>query len=1421
MDVNQLLDKAIKLGYKGEEAEEFVERLVKEQEARDERAANREMEREKERLRLEKERLHLEKEKREIEHEEREKQRKHELEVLKLRSQTSHSLSSDTSLVKSLPKIPPFDDSVDEIDMYIERFEKIARFHGWGENNYVTLLGTLLRGKALKVYCNLSSDILSNYEEFKKALLKAFKVNSNVYRKRFREESILPDESFVQLNCRLGQYFDKWLELSEVGKDYDSVRDFMIYDQLLSSCSHDLRNFLLEQKFKSSSELAESADRYLMAHGIKKCKKSRTSSTKDSVANSKVPASSSPQASPEVKCHHCGEKGHIRPNCPTLKLNKKKVSDSYVPKIGVVLDREEKLTNCVTDMGQIFDKSVEIIFDTGCNTVVVNEGLVPSDYCLGKKVKVYDYLGRPLYLKTVNCFITSKFFSGWVKAIVAPIKCTDVIIGLIPGLKSNVNSGLKLISTGETVEKVNVVTRAQAKSSDDSVVPLTSKTINSLGLNHTDFSSNQNSCVTLETIRKYVESETICSVKNRKIKYVRVGNIIYRKCIESKDIADVDRMQIVVPKAYRELVMKLAHESLMAGHFSSRKTTELVFQKFYWPRASLDIHRFCKSCHSCQKFSRKPTKVPLVKRPIVSEPFSRIAIDLVGPINPSSLRGHKYILTIIDMATRYPEAVPLRNIDTVSVAEALVEIFCRVGVPREILSDRGTQFKSELMSEINRLLSIKALYTTPYHAACNGMVERLNGTLKNMLKKICIDHPNEWDRYINVALFAYREIPNDTLKFSPFELLYGRNVRGPLSILHELVSNDAIDSELKPSYQYVVDLRTKLQDMAKTAIDNSEISATKYKEYFDKKTTTRKFKVNDEVLIMRPTSSNKFVMQWKGPYIISGIHANGVDYFVKVGTKTKLYHANMLKAYYRRTNFIHSEIGCINDSNKLFEAISCDDSPTIVENINSVEEKISSSEADDANLYLLGRPGSININPNLSNEQVNDLSELLDSFSDVLSDLPGRTKTISHKINLYSNESIRHKNYPVPLNLVEDFEKEVNKMLEMDVIQPSTSDFCSPVVFVRKSNGDLRICVDFRELNKHTIFDAEPMPSINDDLHKFRGAKYFSELDLAKGYWQVNLDIESRKFTAFKTKYGLMEFKVMPFGLSTACATFVRLMRRVLANLPHVSCYFDNIVIYSENWKEHLNHLESVLLRLREHGLTAGPGKCFIGFPEIKYLGYTVGNDTLQTIKSRIENIVQLPLPNTKKSLRSFMGTVGYYNRFIPNFSMLASPINDLLKKNSPNNLIWDKHRENCFNKLKNCLVEYPILMLPDVDKVFYLRTDASYYGLGAAILQEHDNILKPVCFAGKKLTTSEQKYSTVEKECYAIVWGINRFKEYLYGKEFVLQTDHMPLKFLCGMKNKNDRLIRWILSLQPYKFVIEYIKGTDNVCADMISRCI
>ena len=246
--------------------------------------------------------------------------------------------------------------------------------------------------------------------------------------------------------------------------------------------------------------------------------------------------------------------------------------------------------------------------------------------------------------------------------------------------------------------------------------------------------------------------------------------------------------QLVVPSNLRGEVLKIAHDGVMSGHLGIRKTTDRILNEFFWPTVRKDVQQYCKTCDICQKTipKGKISQLPLGKMPIIDTLFSRVAIDIVGPISPPSDKGNRFILTVVDYATCYPEAMALRTIDTENVAEALIEIYSRVGIPREVLTDQGKQFTSDLMKEVGRLLSIKQLTTTPYHPACNGLVERFNGTLKPMLRKLSEEQPKQWDRYIPALLFAYRETVQESTGFSPFQLLYGRHVRGPLSILKQL-----------------------------------------------------------------------------------------------------------------------------------------------------------------------------------------------------------------------------------------------------------------------------------------------------------------------------------------------------------------------------------------------------------------------------------------------------------------------------------------------------------------------------------------------------------------------------------------------------------------------------------------------------------
>ena len=242
-------------------------------------------------------------------------------------------------------------------------------------------------------------------------------------------------------------------------------------------------------------------------------------------------------------------------------------------------------------------------------------------------------------------------------------------------------------------------------------------------------------------------------------KFKVIDEVLYR-IFQNKLHGEVK--QIVVPEIYRKQVMKLAHESIVGGHLGAKKTVDRITSNFHWPGIVADVTRFCRSCDICQKTAPKGCtyKVPLGEVPLMEEPFKIVAVYLVGPMSPVSEKGNWYILTVVDFATRYPEAVALPKIETESVAEALLEVFSRVGFPKEMLSDRGTQFTSDMMKEVSRLVSTKQLFTTPYNPCCNGLCERINGVLKSMLKKMCQERPKDWDRYLPAILSHIEKYPS-------------------------------------------------------------------------------------------------------------------------------------------------------------------------------------------------------------------------------------------------------------------------------------------------------------------------------------------------------------------------------------------------------------------------------------------------------------------------------------------------------------------------------------------------------------------------------------------------------------------------------------------------------------------------------------
>ena len=329
-------------------------------------------------------------------------------------------------------------------------------------------------------------------------------------------------------------------------------------------------------------------------------------------------------------------------------------------------------------------------------------------------------------------------------------------------------------------------------------------------------------------------------------------------------------------------------------------------------------------------------------------------------------------------------------------------------------------------------------------------------------------------------------------------------------------------------------------------------------------------------------------------------------------------------------------------------------------------------------------------------------------------------------------------------------------------------------------------------------------------------------MDLNRGYWQVPMAEEAKAKTAFVTPFGLFQFNVMPFGLQGAPATFQRLRDRVIQGLQnYTAAYLDDLIIFSTCWTDHLKHLAAVLQRLKEAGLTVKPTKCQLGMKECVYLGHIVGSGNVKPDPGKIEAVRQFSTPRTKKQVRAFLGLAGYYRRFIPNFSAMASPLTDLTKKTAnTSKLKWTAECTKAFQQLKDALCANPVLKSPCFDRTFILQTDASNRGIGAVLSQcDEAGDEHPVAYFSRKLLPREQRYSTVEKECLAIKLSIEAFKVYLLGKPFQIQTDHRALVWLDQLKEKNARLTRWSLSLQPYDFTVVYRRGKDNHNADVLSR--
>jgi hypothetical protein len=429
-------------------------------------------------------------------------------------------------------------------------------------------------------------------------------------------------------------------------------------------------------------------------------------------------------------------------------------------------------------------------------------------------------------------------------------------------------------------------------------------------------------------------------------------------------------------------------------------------------------------------------------------------------------------------------------------------------------------------------------------------------------------------------------------------------------------------------------------------------------------------------------------------------------------------------------------------------------------------------------------------------------------------------RNVDHKIELIPGATPPsrpvYRMSPVELD---ELKKQLTELLEHGFIRPSKSPYGAPVLFVKKKDGSIRMCIDYRMLNKITIKNKYPLPRVDELIDRLQGAQWFSKIDLRSGYHQVRIAEEDVEKTAFRTRYGHYEFLVLPFGLTNAPATFMRLINDVMN--PYldqcVIAFIDDILIYSKTKEEHERHVKQVLELLREHKLYAKGSKSAFFKHEVSFLGYVISTDGIRMEKEKVEAVRDWPVPRNVGEVMEFEGFAGFYRQFIKDFSKIMAPLTDLKKKDAP--FVWDSRQQQAFDEIKKRMCEEPLLIIPDPALPYVVETDASGFAYGASLQQDQGKGLQPVAFLSRKMIPAERNYATHEQELLAIVRALREWRHYLHGAHFTVYSDHGPLRYMQTQPHLTSRQARWQEILSEFDFTIEYKPGKKNVVADALSR--
>ena len=985
-----------------------------------------------------------------------------------------------------------------------------------------------------------------------------------------------------------------------------------------------------------------------------------------------------------------------------------------------------------------------------------------------------------------------------------------------------------------------VQTRNQVRAEQRAIKPLKHTIIDALNLNHCEFSKLQKEDSTLSKYWKMAEENLDDDV--HKVYFMVKNDILYR--VYKPGPHEDNIMQVMVPKCLQEKVVLFAHETTLSAHMGINSTYRKLCSNFYFAGAMNVCKRMVLSCIKCQQGANRSVggKAPLMNLPIITQPFHSAYVDLIGKIDPPSAENHTHILCVMDSATHFVMATPLKRTDSVSIAENLMKQFDLVGYPQNLYCDNASNLTSDIIREIYRTMGINMKTIAVYNPQSN-LIERQNGTIKAILRKLVENEPRQWHRYLDALMFALRTTPNAS-GFSPFELMFGRQARTHLSVLKELWTEQNSDPETKTTYQYILDLQNRIADTCEFA--QKELAKVRERNHrrFNAKSKLRTFKPQDRVWVLCSRTQGKFDFNWVGPATVLERRGH-VTYKIQFDNgNVRLFHINMLKAFISRETVQTIKSTDLTDTTSAVQP-PLSDEPYSIDNVGisaAVMGMVQDSDVEDdeyssSTTIRLGEGDQcidiasaeqtetwkdVKINPLLSKHEQEKLWTLVQEYKDIFSDVPTITNLVTYDIKLKSDEVIHHKPYKIPVHLVDKVEQELQKMLRLGWIERNENpEYASPLVIVKKRDSDdLRLCVSYKSLNSQTVLDYTPQPDIEDILAKLGKSRFFSVCDASKGFYSIPMEESAKKYTSFVTPRDCFVFNVCPFGLANAPSCYARLTRKLLQGLSHVDNFVDDIITFTDDLDQHIIVLRSLFERVRNANIRLKPSKVRLGFNEVSFTGQIVGNGTVRPTQENIDKVLNAPIPRTKKGVRSLCGMVNWLRKYISHAAKLLKPLNELTSKHHSDTITWGKEQQDAWEEIKRVLTSEPVLSLYDATKEHVIMTDASETMIGGVLLQrENDGLLHPVMYASRKCVDREKRYDIQNKEMLAIVWTCSKFYRFIYGTFFTIQTDCCALSMLNGRLSNNARVVRWQLYLQSFNFRVEVIRGEDNAPGDFVSR--